>query len=62
VQRARRWPSALLHHDQEVIVFVQPSTMLATGAANFLHVRSDSLQWLGRTPAAAAISTSLEHR
>jgi hypothetical protein len=36
----------------EDAVFVQPSTMLATGAANFLHVRSDSLPWLGRAPAA----------
>jgi hypothetical protein len=42
----------------EDAVFVQPSTMLATGAANFLHVRSDSLKWLGRAPAAAAIRRS----
>ena len=28
----------------EDAVFVQPSTMLATGAPNFLHVRSDSLR------------------
>jgi hypothetical protein len=42
----------------EDAVFVQPSTMLATGAANFLHVRSDSLHWLGRTRAAATIRRS----
>jgi hypothetical protein len=42
----------------EDAVFVQPSTMLATGAANFLHVRSDSLKGLGRAPAAAAIRRS----
>jgi hypothetical protein len=42
----------------EDAVFVQPSTMLATGAANFLHVRSDTLRWLGRTRAAAAIRRS----
>jgi hypothetical protein len=35
----------------EDAVFVQPSSMLATGAANFLHVRSDSLRWLARRPA-----------
>jgi hypothetical protein len=39
-------------------VFVAPDTMLATGVANFLHVRSDSLRWLGGTPAAAAIRRS----
>jgi hypothetical protein len=39
-------------------VFVAPDTMLATGVANFLHVRSDSLRWLGRTRAAAAIRKS----
>ena len=33
-------------------------TPLATGAANFLHVRSDSLRWLGRTRAAATIRRS----
>jgi hypothetical protein len=42
----------------EDAVFVQPSTMLATGAANFLHVRSDSLNGLGRTPAASRIRRS----
>jgi energy-coupling factor transporter ATP-binding protein EcfA2 len=39
-------------------VFVAPDTMLATGVANFLHVRSDSLPWLGGTRAAAAIRRS----
>jgi hypothetical protein len=42
----------------EDAVFVQPETMLATGAANFLHVRSDSLHWLGRAPAASVIRSS----
>jgi hypothetical protein len=42
----------------EDAVFVQPATMLATGAANFLHVRSDSLHRLGRAPAADAIRRS----
>ncbi len=42
----------------EDAVFVQPSTMLATGAANFLHVRSDTLNALGRTRDAAAIRRS----
>ena len=42
----------------EDAVFVQPTTLRATGAANFLHVRSDSLHWLGRTRAAAAIRRS----
>ena len=39
-------------------VFVAPDTMLATGVANFLHVRSDSLRWLGKTRDAAAIRKS----
>jgi hypothetical protein len=39
-------------------VFVAPDTMLATGIANFLHVRSDSLRWLGKTRDAAAIRKS----
>jgi hypothetical protein len=39
-------------------VFVEPDTMLATGVANFLHVRSDSLRWLGKTRDAAAIRKS----
>jgi hypothetical protein len=39
-------------------VFVAPDTMLATGVANFLHVRSDALRWLGKTRDAAAIRKS----
>ncbi|MEA3196919.1 MAG: hypothetical protein QOF32_971 [Gammaproteobacteria bacterium] len=39
-------------------VFVTPDTMLATGIANFLHVRSDSLRWLERSRDAAAIRKS----
>jgi hypothetical protein len=39
-------------------VFVEPHTMRATGVANFLHVRSDSLRWLGKTRDAAAIRKS----
>jgi energy-coupling factor transporter ATP-binding protein EcfA2 len=34
--------------------FVQPDTMLATGIANFLHVRADSLRFLAPAAAAAA--------
>jgi len=39
-------------------VFVAPEKMLATGIANFLHVRADSLRWLGRSREAAAIRKS----
>ena len=39
-------------------VFVAPRTMRATGVANFLHTRADSLRWLGRSPEAAAIRKS----
>jgi hypothetical protein len=39
-------------------VFVAPDTLLATGVANFLHVRSDSLRWLERPRDAAAIRKS----
>jgi hypothetical protein len=39
-------------------VFVSPGTMLATGIANFLHVRADSLRWLGRSEEAAVIRKS----
>jgi hypothetical protein len=39
-------------------VFVAPDTMRATGVANFLHVRSDSLRWLGKTRGAATIRNS----
>lgn len=34
-------------------VFVQPTTMMATGLSNFLHVRSDSLRWLDTQERAA---------
>jgi energy-coupling factor transporter ATP-binding protein EcfA2 len=34
-------------------VFVQPKTMMATGISNFLHIRSDSLQWLEKSERAA---------
>jgi hypothetical protein len=36
-------------------VFVAPGPMLATGVPNFLHVRADSLSWLGQDREAAAI-------
>jgi hypothetical protein len=36
-------------------VFVAPRTMQATGVANFLHTRADSLRWVGRPAEAAAI-------
>jgi hypothetical protein len=39
-------------------VFVSPDTLMATGVANFLHVRSDSLRWLSRPLDAAAIRKS----
>lgn len=39
-------------------VFVSPRTMRATGIANFLHIRADSLRWLGRSAEAASIRAS----
>jgi energy-coupling factor transporter ATP-binding protein EcfA2 len=39
-------------------VFVDPGSMLATGVPNFLHLRADSLRWLGRTRDAASIKKS----
>jgi energy-coupling factor transporter ATP-binding protein EcfA2 len=39
-------------------VFVEPNSMLATGVPNYLHVRADSLRWLGRTRDAASIRKS----
>jgi hypothetical protein len=39
-------------------VFVSPAMMLATGVANFVHIRADSLRWLGRDRAVAAIRKS----
>jgi hypothetical protein len=37
---------------------VAPDTMLATGVANFLHVRPDSVRWVARARDAAAIRSS----
>lgn len=39
-------------------VFVAPATLLATGVANFLHVRADSLRWVERARDVAAIRAS----
>ena len=39
-------------------VFVAPKSMRATGAANFLHVRADSLRWLGRSRVRSIIDRS----
>jgi hypothetical protein len=39
-------------------VFVAPKSMRATGAANFLHVRADSLRWLGQSRVRSIISGS----
>jgi hypothetical protein len=38
--------------------FVSPDTLLATGVSNFVHIRPDSLRWLGRSREAAAIRRS----
>jgi hypothetical protein len=38
--------------------FVSPDTMLATGVPNFVHVRANSLHWLGRSRTAAEIRKS----
>jgi len=39
-------------------VFVAPNSMRATGTANFLHVRADSLRWLGRSRTRSMIRQS----
>jgi hypothetical protein len=39
-------------------VFVAPDKMLATGVANFLHIKADSLRWLERGKDASAIRNS----
>jgi len=39
-------------------VFVLPDTLAATGVANFVHVRANSLRWVARSGAAAAIRTA----
>ncbi|HEY1313643.1 MAG TPA: hypothetical protein VGE92_07190 [Steroidobacteraceae bacterium] len=38
--------------------FVSPDTMLATGVSNYVHIRADSLRWLGRSRVAAVIRQS----
>ena len=38
--------------------FVSPASMFATGVSNFVHIRADSLGWLGRSRAATAIRKS----
>jgi len=42
----------------EDAVFVAPDTLRATGIANFLHVRADSLRWIERDTDAAPIRNS----
>jgi len=42
----------------EDAVFVTPDSLRATGVANFLHVRSDSLRWVSRKSDVAAIRNS----
>jgi hypothetical protein len=39
-------------------VFVAPDTLLATGVANFLHIRADSLRWVDNARDAAALRAS----
>lgn len=39
-------------------VFISPDSMLATGIANFLHVRADSLRWVERARDIATIRRS----
>ena len=38
--------------------FVSPASMFATGISNFVHIRADSLGWLGRSREATAIRKS----
>jgi hypothetical protein len=38
--------------------FVAPETMFATGVANFIHVRADSLRWVDKARESAAIRNS----
>ncbi len=51
-----------LLHGLEILsedsVFVEPKTMLATGLANFLHVREDSLRWIEHERDAKSIRRS----
>jgi hypothetical protein len=39
-------------------VFVAPETLMATGVSNFVHVRSDSVQWITRARDAAVVRKS----
>jgi hypothetical protein len=39
-------------------VFVDPRSLLATGVANFLHVRADSLRWVSQARESAAIRSA----
>ena len=39
-------------------VFVVPDTLLATGVANFVHVRANSLRWVAQARETAAIRTA----
>jgi hypothetical protein len=39
-------------------VFVTPDTLLATGVSNFLHVRADTLRWIGQRSILAKIRKS----
>jgi hypothetical protein len=39
-------------------VFIEPKSMKATGVANFLHVRAESLRWLERSPQTSLIRRS----
>lgn len=38
--------------------FVRPDTMLATGISNFVHIRANSLRWIGKSREAALIRKS----
>jgi hypothetical protein len=42
----------------EDAVFAAPDTLLATGAANFLHLRDDALRWIDDESLAAAVLSS----
>jgi hypothetical protein len=55
---ALHWLVQGLEFVSEDSVFAHADSLRATGIANFLHVRPDSLKWLGRTPQAAAIRRS----
>ena len=55
---ALHWLLQGLEFVSEDSVFVHAESLRATGIANFLHVRADSLRWLGRRPQAAAIRRS----